>query len=100
MGRKEDDRLLRGEGRFTDDTTPAHGLHMAIVRSPFPRARIASIDTSAALAVDGVRQILVGADITERTVPITVMRPVPDAAEFPFWALAPRMSPPTRGSQS
>lgn len=88
VARKEDDRLLRGEGRFTDDTTPAHALHMAIVRSPFPRARIASIDISAALAVDGVRQILVGADIAERTTPITVMRPVPDAVEFPFWALA------------
>ena len=48
--RREDDRLLRGAGRFVDDLEPAHTLHMAVGRSPFPYARILSVDVSQALA--------------------------------------------------
>jgi carbon-monoxide dehydrogenase large subunit len=86
--RKEDDRLLRGEGRFADDVDPAHALHMAIARSPFPRARIEAIDVSAALALEGVHHVLVGADVARLSRPINVLRPVPDAADHPYWALA------------
>lgn len=86
--RKEDDRLLRGEGRFADDVTPAHALHMAVGRCPFPRARILRIDIEAALEVQGVEQILVGSQIVEHTEPITVLRPVPDAPALAFYAMA------------
>jgi carbon-monoxide dehydrogenase large subunit len=86
--RKEDDRLLRGEGRFTDDVDPAHALHMAVGRCPFPRARIEALDIAAALELEGVRHVLVGADVHERTRPINVIRPVPGAPEVPYYALA------------
>jgi aerobic carbon-monoxide dehydrogenase large subunit len=87
--RKEDDRLLRGEGRFTDDVDPAHALSMAVGRCPFPRARIAEIDISAALELEGVRQVLVGADVRRLTEPINVIRPVPEATVVPtYYALA------------
>jgi carbon-monoxide dehydrogenase large subunit len=86
--RKEDDRLLRGEGRFTDDFSPAAALHMAVARCPFPRARIASIDVSAALELEGVLGVLVGSDVAARTRPINVLRPVPDAPYVPYYALA------------
>jgi aerobic carbon-monoxide dehydrogenase large subunit len=86
--RKEDDRLLRGDGRFTDDIAPARALHMAVGRCPFPRARIASIDVSAAAALPGVREVLLGADVVERTAPISVLRPVPGAPKLPYYALA------------
>ncbi|MHA6796315.1 xanthine dehydrogenase family protein molybdopterin-binding subunit [Pseudonocardia bannensis] len=86
--RKEDERLLRGDGRFTDDVQPAHLLEMAVARCPYPHARIVSIDTSAAEQVDGVRQILVGADVLARTEPLTVLRPVPGAPKLPYYALA------------
>src|SRR4051794_15654393 len=89
--RKEDDRLLRGDGRFTDDVAPAHALHMAVGRCPFPHARITSIDVSAAAALEGVRQVLVGADVVAATEPISVLRPVPGAASLPYWALAPEV---------
>src|SRR6201989_950300 len=76
--RKEDDRLLRGEGRFADDVEPGHCLHMAVGRCPFPHARIVSIDTSAALALEGVEDVLVGAEVVRRTDPLSVLRPVPN----------------------
>jgi carbon-monoxide dehydrogenase large subunit len=86
--RKEDDRLLRGDGRFTDDVDPAHVLEMAVGRSPYPHARILGIDTSAAREFEGVRQILVGADVRAMSQPLTVLRPVPGAPSLPYYALA------------
>jgi len=87
-GRKEDDRLLRGEGRFTADNEPAHALHMAVGRCPFPRATVTAIQSGAALLIDGVEQILVGAQVVSRTTPLTVLRPVPGAPQLPFYAMA------------
>lgn len=86
--RKEDERLLRGDGQFTDDVQPAHLLEMAVGRCPYPRARIVSIDVSAAAQVDGVRHILVGTDVRARSEPLTVLRPVPGAPKLPYYALA------------
>jgi carbon-monoxide dehydrogenase large subunit len=86
--RKEDDRLLRGDGRFTDDVDPAHALEMAVGRSPYPHARILGIDTSAAIGLEGVRHVLVGADVRAATQPLTVLRPVPGAPTLPYYALA------------
>jgi carbon-monoxide dehydrogenase large subunit len=86
--RKEDDRLLRGDGRFADDVQPAHALEMAVGRSPYPHARILGIDTTPALGLEGVRHILVGADVRAATQPLTVLRPVPGAPKLPYYALA------------
>ena len=41
LPRKEDDRLLRGDGLFTDDVHLAHQLEMAVGRCPFPAQRLA-----------------------------------------------------------
>jgi carbon-monoxide dehydrogenase large subunit len=86
--RKEDDRLLRGDGRFTDDVDLPHTLHMAVLRCPFPHARIGAIDLSDAERFPGVRQILVGRDVARLSQPITVLRPVPGVPDFRFFALA------------
>ena len=86
--RVEDDRLLRGEGRFTDDVDPAHALHMAVGRCPFPRARVLSVDVSEALALEGVEHVLVGSEVVDRTSPISVLRPVPGASPPPNYAMA------------
>jgi carbon-monoxide dehydrogenase large subunit len=61
---------------------------MAVGRCPFPRARIEALDVAAALELEGVRQVLVGADVRELTRPINVIRPVPGAPEIPYYALA------------
>lgn len=86
--RKEDDRLLRGDGRFVDDIQLAHQLEMALARCPFPHARIRSIDVERALAVPGVRHILTGAEVRASSEPLMVLRPVPGAPVLPYYALA------------
>jgi carbon-monoxide dehydrogenase large subunit len=60
--RREDPRLLRGQGRFFDDLKLADQLHAAIVRSPHAHAEIRGIDTRAALQMPGVHAVLTGAD--------------------------------------
>ena len=51
--RVEDDRLLRGDGRYLDDLAP-DALHAAVLRSPHAHARITGIDVDAVLDVEGV----------------------------------------------
>ena len=81
VSRKEDDRLLRGEGRFTDDVDPAHGLHMAVGRCPFPHARIEALDVARGARARGRASTCSSAPTSgERTRPINVLRPVPGAA--------------------
>jgi carbon-monoxide dehydrogenase large subunit len=63
MLRKEDPRLIRGQGNFVDDVQLPGMLHMAILRSPVAHARIKSIDTSAAAALPGVVAVVTGADL-------------------------------------
>ena len=48
--RKEDQRLITGRTRWTDNITLPGMLHLAMVRSPFAHAKITSIDTAAAKA--------------------------------------------------
>ncbi len=63
LRRKEDPKLLTGEGKFTDDLVIPGALYMAVLRSPFAHGRIRSIDTSAAAAMPGVRAVFTGADL-------------------------------------
>jgi carbon-monoxide dehydrogenase large subunit len=88
LPRKEDDRLLRGAGQFTDDVDRAHAVEMAVGRCPYPHARIAGIDTSAALGLDGVLEVITGAEVAARSAPIGILRPVPGAPPIPHFALA------------
>jgi aerobic carbon-monoxide dehydrogenase large subunit len=46
--RKEDQRLLTGKGRFTDDFNMEGQAYAVMVRSPFPHARISNIDAERA----------------------------------------------------
>lgn len=65
LTRKEDDRLIRGQGLFVDDYQPAGLLHMVIVRSPYAHARILNIDVSSAEALAGVVCTLTGKEVAE-----------------------------------
>ncbi|HVW32378.1 MAG TPA: molybdopterin cofactor-binding domain-containing protein, partial [Acidimicrobiia bacterium] len=65
--RVEDKRLLAGAGRYVDDVTVPGMLHAAFLRSPYPHARIRSIDTAEARAVPGVHLVLTGEDMKSRT---------------------------------
>jgi carbon-monoxide dehydrogenase large subunit len=66
LRRKEDARLIRGQGTFVDDLQLPGMLHGAVLRSPYAHARIISIDTSAALAHPKVHAVLTGADLEAR----------------------------------
>jgi carbon-monoxide dehydrogenase large subunit len=63
--RKEDPELLAGEARFIDDLDITGALWMGLVRSPHGRARIGSIDASAAKAMPGVVAVFTGADLAD-----------------------------------
>jgi len=63
LRRKEDDRLLRGVGRFTDDFSLPGQTYAVMVRSPHPHARIRSIDIQAAREMPGVLGVFTGLDV-------------------------------------
>ncbi|MET8869733.1 aerobic carbon-monoxide dehydrogenase large subunit [Nonomuraea sp. NPDC004580] len=71
VARREDPRLLTGQGRYLDDLGQ-EALAAAFVRSPHAHARIHDIDVSAALDVDGLVAIYTWDDLPER-----VGRPLP-----------------------
>ena len=68
--RKEDPRMITGEGTYVDDMTPPGTRYAAIVRSPEAHARIVSIDTSAAKARDDVIAVFTGEDLTDLAAPL------------------------------
>jgi carbon-monoxide dehydrogenase large subunit len=86
--RVEDARVLTGRGRYTDDIKLPGMLHAAFVRSPFPHARITSIDVEAARAMPGVVDVLTGEDIKAVTAPIQVMVELPTYQRPVFHPLA------------
>ena len=61
--RREDDRLLTGQGRFVDDLGEPGDLHLAFVRSPHAHARVSGIDSAEAQAAPGVVAVLTGGQL-------------------------------------
>ena len=61
--RTEDPKLVRGEGRFTDDVSLPGQVHAVMVRSRHAHGIIRGIDTSAARAMPGVLGVYTGADL-------------------------------------
>ena len=86
--RLEDDRLLRGHGRFVGDLAPARLLHAAFVRSPHAHATIASIDTTAARALEGVVSVFTAADLAARVTPLRPRLDGPGFTPTPWVPLA------------
>src|SRR5262245_31840544 len=83
--RIEDDRLLRGQGRFMDDIAPVPNTgHAAILRSQLAHARIARLDASPALELPGVIGFLTGEEV------VAMSRPFPVGVEGarPYYAAA------------
>ena len=61
--RREDERMLTGHGRFTDDVRIPGLAYAAVLRSQHGHARILSIDASPATAMPGVVGVLTSADL-------------------------------------
>src|SRR5213594_4544879 len=61
--RREDPRLLQGDGRYSDDVNLPRQAYAVIVRSPHAHALIRAIDGAAALKADGVLAVLTGNEL-------------------------------------
>ena len=77
-------RFVRGQGHFAADVQPAGLLHVAIVASPHASARIVSIDTRAALALQGVHAVLTGEELCAATQPVLPGVDAPAVARYPL----------------
>ena len=65
LKRREDPKLLVGEGKYVDDIHVTGQLWMGMGRSSMAHARIGSIDTSAAEAAEGVHAVYTGPQLQE-----------------------------------
>ena len=63
--RREDPALIQGHGVFVDDLQPTGLTHVAFVRSPLARAKITSLDTSAAKSMPGVIAVYTHDDVVQ-----------------------------------
>src|SRR5690348_13289931 len=63
LNRLEDERFVRGRGRYIADLASPDALHGVVVRSTHAHARIAAIDVKAAVGMPGVAAVLTGADL-------------------------------------
>jgi aerobic carbon-monoxide dehydrogenase large subunit len=63
--RKEDASLLRGRGTFIDNLALPGTVYMAVVRSPYPHARITNVNLEAARSAEGVVAAFSGADLAD-----------------------------------
>ncbi|KAE8766095.1 xanthine dehydrogenase family protein molybdopterin-binding subunit [Georgenia thermotolerans] len=79
--RREDDRLLRAEGEFADDTPTYRLAYVQFVRSPYAHARITKIDVSGAALVEGFVGTLTPQDVEELSDPFIEYQAGPGAAE-------------------
>jgi carbon-monoxide dehydrogenase large subunit len=68
--RREDRRLLTGQGAYVDDHHPPGLLHAAFLRSPYAHARIVKLDTAPAQTLDGVIAVLTGTDLSRLVKPV------------------------------
>jgi carbon-monoxide dehydrogenase large subunit len=64
-GRLEDERMLKGRGRYVSDWNLPGQAYGFFLRSDRPHADIVSIDSSAALAMPGVVAVLTGDDVAK-----------------------------------
>ncbi len=86
--RKEDPRLLRGESTYVDDIKLSGMLYAAILRSPYPHARIVRIDTSKAKKNEGVVAVYTGQELIKDVGPLVVETVLPESKVPKHYPLA------------
>lgn len=83
LKRKEDLRFITGRGLFIDDLKIPGALHAYLIRSPYPHARIKTIDTARAERHPGVRVVLTGEGLKDLISPFRHLIDVP-----PYYPMA------------
>jgi 2-furoyl-CoA dehydrogenase large subunit len=81
---REDRRFVSGRGRYVADITLPGTLHVGLVASPHPHARIVEIDAARALELPGVVAVLTGAELAKSTEPLRQYLDVPDVQWRPL----------------
>lgn len=81
---REDRRFVAGRGRFVADIALDNVLHVAVVPSRYPAARIVSIDASAALAMPGVHHVLTGEQLAKAVDPLMNGLDTPNVRRYPL----------------
>jgi carbon-monoxide dehydrogenase large subunit len=77
--RKDDERLLRGNGRYAGDTQVPDMLTAVVVRSAVAHARVLAVRTEQALALPGVAAVFVASDLGDAQQPIATFGQWPKA---------------------
>ncbi|HJS37302.1 MAG TPA: hypothetical protein VJ789_04125 [Burkholderiales bacterium] len=77
QGRLEDERMLKGAGRYVGDWALPNQAWGHFVRSDHPHAEIVAIDAGGALAMPGVIAVLTGEELSRAG-----LKPIPAAAPF------------------
>ena len=89
--RREDPRLITGQGKFTDDFVLPGMAHMAVARSPYAHAKIKAIRTKKAAGMPGVLGVFTGKDMTDagfQPIPCAWVVPNSEAKTPPYPAIA------------
>ena len=68
--RREDEPIVKGRGEFVDNMKLPGMAHLSIVRSPYPHARIVSIDDGEARRNEDVLDVITGKDVFQASNPI------------------------------
>ncbi|MBI4446337.1 MAG: xanthine dehydrogenase family protein [Acidobacteria bacterium] len=79
LRRKEDDRLIRGHGKFVDDNRLGEMLFLKMVSSPYGHAKILKVDVSEAEKLPGVVCTLTGTEVASLMQPFMEIGPEPGA---------------------
>ncbi len=86
--RKEDPRLITGQGTYVEDVKLTGILHMVLVRSPYAHAEIRSINSEESFKIPGVVAVFTGEDLKDELGSLPCGWVVPDTKEVPHPPLA------------
>ncbi len=87
--RKEDPRLITGEGKYTDDVQLKGMAYMAVLRSPHAHARIRRVDVSRAQRHPGVLSVLTGEEVNKACkTPLPLFSLLPGMKAKDRWPIA------------
>ncbi|WP_213771588.1 xanthine dehydrogenase family protein molybdopterin-binding subunit [Bradyrhizobium sp. dw_78] len=81
---REDRRFVAGHGHYVADVALEGMLHVALVPSQYPAARIVSIDATEAMKMPGVHYALTGEELVKATEPLMNGLDTPNVRRFPL----------------
>jgi 2-furoyl-CoA dehydrogenase large subunit len=81
---REDRRFVAGQGRYVADVAIEGLLHVAVLPSQYPAARIVSIDATEAMKMPGVHYVLTGEELAKATEPLMNGLDTPNVRRFPL----------------